>query len=231
MIYITGDTHGDLSRIEPFRIEHRLKKDDVMIILGDVGLNFFLNSAEKALKEVITRNWPFTLFCIHGNHEQRPETIPSYKSKMYRGGIVYYEEDYPNILFAKDGEIYDFNKMKTLVCGGASSLDKSHRIEGVSWWRNETPSDEIKQRVMKKLDMSNWKVDVVLTHTAPKKYEPVEAFVSWIKQENVDKSTEEFLDSVEDKLTYKKWYFGHYHINKHMDKITILYDDIEEFKI
>ena len=47
---------------------------------------------------------PITIFAIHGNLEQRPYTIESYKEREWNGGIVYYEEDFPSILFAKDGE-------------------------------------------------------------------------------------------------------------------------------
>lgn len=231
MIYITGDTHGDLDRINDFRLKINLQKDDVMIILGDVGLNFFMNKAEISLKKKIDENWKFILFNIHGNHEKRPETISSYKEKMFCGGTVYYEDAYPRILFAKDGEIYDFNGLKTLVCGGAYSLDKRSRVEGFTWWDDEQPSEEIKARINKKLDSLHWQVDVMLTHTGPRKYEPVESFMSWIDQSKVDKSTENFLQEIENKLDYKKWYFGHFHVNKHDGKITILYEEIEQFKI
>ena len=47
---------------------------------------------------------PITVFSIHGNHEQRPETIPSYHSREWHGGHVFVEDAYPNILFAQDGD-------------------------------------------------------------------------------------------------------------------------------
>ena len=40
MIYITGDTHGQFERIENFCRRYGTGKDDVMIILGDAGINF-----------------------------------------------------------------------------------------------------------------------------------------------------------------------------------------------
>lgn len=39
-IYFTGDTHGSFSRIENFCSKMETSKDDVMIILGDAGINF-----------------------------------------------------------------------------------------------------------------------------------------------------------------------------------------------
>ena len=40
MIFITGDTHRDFSRLDNISFN----KDDMLIILGDVGINYFLNS-------------------------------------------------------------------------------------------------------------------------------------------------------------------------------------------
>ena len=38
-IFITGDTHGDFSRLQPaaFHEQRNLKKDDCLIICGDFG--------------------------------------------------------------------------------------------------------------------------------------------------------------------------------------------------
>ena len=68
-----------------------------------------------------------------------------YKSQEWNGGKVWVEEAYPNILFAKDGEIYDIAGMKTIVIGGAYSVDKFYRLsKGYNWFEDEQPSDEIK---------------------------------------------------------------------------------------
>ena len=75
------------------------------------------------------------------------------------------------------------------------------------------------------------KIDVILSHTTPLKYEPKEVFLSFIDQSNVDKSTEEWLDIIENKTEYKKWYCGHYHTNKMIDRINFLFKDIVEFKL
>ena len=110
---------------------------------------------------------------------------------------MFYEEKYPSILFAKDGEIFDLNGKQTVVIGGAYSIDKAIRIAyGWGWWEDEQPSEEIKQYVEQQLTDNNWKVDVVLSHTTPLKYEPVEVFLSGVDQSWVDKSTEEWLDAI-----------------------------------
>lgn len=230
MIYITGDTHRDFERVREFCYKYRTTREDTLIVLGDAGINYHLDERDYILKNGLLQI-PITLFCIHGNHEKRPENISTYKTKLYRGGEVYYEEDYPNILFAKDGEIYNLDNKQTLVIGGAYSVDKEYRLlMGYKWYESEQPSSETKERVLSKLKENNNKVDVILSHTCPYKYIPYEAFLSGIDQSKVDNSTEKFLDIVEATTNYNKWYCGHYHTEKIVDKIKFMYNNIEEFK-
>lgn len=65
-------------------------QDDILIILGDAGINF---SGEQydSLKKRLLESLPVTIFAIHGNHEQRTHTISSYKEMQWHGGTVYYE--------------------------------------------------------------------------------------------------------------------------------------------
>lgn len=229
MIYITGDTHGDLSRISEFCINKKLSQDDIIIILGDVGLNYFADMRDQIQKKTIA-DLPMELFCIHGNHEIRPENISSYFEKEWNGGKVYIEDAYPNILFAKDGEIYNLNSMTAIAIGGAYSLDKYYRLNmGYPWFEDEQPSYEIKLRVENSLKKSNWNVDIVLSHTCSLRYEPNEVFINGIEQSTIDKSTEIWLDSLESKLNYRYWFCGHYHTNKIIEKMHFLYELIVKF--
>ena len=190
MVYLTGDTHGDFRRIKQFCFKVEPSLDDTLIILGDAGFNYYGNYRDRNAK-IFASKLPIMLFCIHGNHEMRPTSVPTYKEKLYRGGTVWYEEEYPNILFAKDGEIYDFDGKKCIVIGGAYSVDKFYRLAmGWHWFPDEQPSPEIKRRVEEQLASVHYMVDAVLSHTCPVKYEPVETFMPNIDQSKVDKSTE-----------------------------------------
>ena len=224
MIYVTGDTHGDFARIEHFCARMKTKPSDIMVILGDAGINFYGGWRDLHKKEFISK-LPITLFCIHGNHEQRPATIRSYTEHEWHGGTVYVEEQFPSILFAKDGEVYDLNGLQAIAIGGAYSIDWMLRIPGRSWWPDEQPSPEIKARVEAKLHQLDWKVDVVLSHTVPLKYEPVEVFLPGIDQRKVDKSTEQWLDQLEERLHYSKWYAGHFHTEKENDGIQFMFSN------
>lgn len=110
-----------------------------------------------------------------------PESTGLYQTKSWHGGTVFIEKNHPNILFAKDGEVFDFDDVKAIVIGGAYSVDKFYRLErGWNWWKNEQPSAEIKQATENKLSELGNQVDVVLSHTCPLKYEPIEVFLGGI---------------------------------------------------
>ncbi len=231
MVYITGDTHGKFRRVAVFGEEKKLSADDVLIVLGDAALNYFADERDKKLKKLVS-TLPFDIFCIHGNHEMRPTDVDSYQTREYRGGTVWYEQEYPNILFAKDGEVYDFDGYKCLVIGGAYSVDKAYRLlRGMHWFVNEQPSDEIKADVESKLAKLGGSVDIILSHTCPYKYEPREVFLSWINQLEVDKSTEKWLDEIEENTDYKKWYCGHFHTEKRIDRIQFMFEDFDVLSV
>lgn len=229
VVLITGDTHRNFKRIIQFCEKYPTTKEDVLIILGDAGINYCNDIRDTYVKERLAQ-LPITLFCIHGNHEMRPETIDSYKSIIWKGGQAYVENKYPNLIFAKDGEIYTLADKKVLVIGGAYSVDKWYRLQqGYGWFEDEQPSEEIKNYVEKQLEISDWAVDVVLSHTTPYQCRPVDLFLDFVDQSTVDSSTEKWLMSLEEKLSYDKWYAGHYHCDRTIDKLQIMYRNVELF--
>lgn len=113
MVYITGDTHRDFYRLNSLE----KNKDNMIIILGDVGINYYLNEEDNNLKKYLN-DINIKLFCIQGNHEERPENISSYKEVNMFGGSVLLEAEYPNLIFAKNGELYKINEKSVLIIGG-----------------------------------------------------------------------------------------------------------------
>ena len=223
MIYITGDIHRDFSRLN--YLEYR--PNDMLIILGDVGINYYLNEEDNKLKKLLS-SYNLKLFCVRGNHEERPENINSYNEIEMFSGKVYVEDKFPNLVFAKDGEVYNMDGMSVLVIGGAYSIDKPYRIAyGYNWFSEEQLSDVEMKNILKRTIGKHF--DIILSHTCPYKYEPREIFLNEIDQSKVDKSMEYFLDKVEKNVDYDKWYCGHYHINKKIDKLEFMYKEIKVF--
>lgn len=229
MFYLTGDIHGDVAPVAWFCDHYNTTKNDTLIILGDAGLNFWGNKTDRNKKRFL-QNLPIKLFCIHGNHEIRPQNIPTYKEGTFCGGKIQLEDEFPDILFAIDGEIYTINGKQSIVIGGAYSVDKYYRLQrGYGWWEDEQPSEEIKQKVESVLEKRGNKIDIVLSHTCPYKYEPCEAFLGFIDQRTVDNSTEKWLDKIEDIIEYEEWYCGHWHIDKIIDHIHFLKQSVVPF--
>ena len=225
--YITGDTHGNFNRIDYFCQRFETSKEDILCILGDAGINYYLNKKDYMLKQVL-QDMPITFFCIHGNHEERPFNISTYITKKWNEGIVYYEEEFPNILFAKDGEIYNINGKSILVIGGAYSVDKEYRLlKGWSWFKDEQPNKEIVKYIEKQITKQRH-FDIVLTHTCPIKTEPRHMFLPFIDQSKVDKTTELLLQRIADWITFDNWYFGHFHGHWDNGKYHMLFEDYVE---
>ena len=274
MVFLTGDIHGNPYQLVEFCNQHNLTKDDIIVIMGDAGFNFFLSDRDKRIKNKIKKVKP-TFLCIHGNHEARPTQISTYKSQIWHNGAVFYEEEYPNLLFAKDGEIYDLEGKKCMAIGGAYSVDKYFRIINyilknnipieqeffnkalslvngdlidddkkiqnaltkfaikelpygkTSWFEDEQPDENIKNHIEENLEKNNYQIDIIFSHTCPSKYIPIEMFLSGINQSSVDNSTEDWLNEIEEKTSYQKWYCGHWHTNKSIDKIEFLFHTIK----
>jgi hypothetical protein len=238
MIYITGDCHGEFGKIHRFCMEMGTTREDIMIILGDAGINMS-NGLRDLRKKQMLSQIPVTLFCIHGNHEMRPTRVmqvdewggrinrKAYSLKDWHGGRVYVESAFPSILFARDGEVYDLDGTETLVIGGAYSPDKPMRLaRGWPWFPDEQPDVRIRKRVEKAIEERRGKVDALLTHTIPARYIPYLHLRSW---PGVDQSTEHWLDLVEDSLQYKKWYAGHFHVDVTIGKLEIMMNHVEPF--
>ena len=69
---VTGDTHGQVLE----RLSHIGYPPDetALIILGDMGLNFYLNKTDRKNKRNVNATG-FRIYAVRGNHEERPENL------------------------------------------------------------------------------------------------------------------------------------------------------------
>ena len=217
----------------------------MIVILGDSGLNFWLNNTDKKYKKLLN-SMNYHIYCVRGNHEQRPELIKNMVlvNDENVNNVVYMEEAFPNIRYFVDGKIYNLLGYKCLVVGGAYSVDKWYRLaragyskdevdiadpKKCGWFKDECLTTVEMTNIMKEVEGET--VDFILSHTCPLSWEPTDLFLSCIDQSTVDKSMEVWLDELKNKVEWKYYLFGHYHSDRierpHVEQFYQEYEDVE----
>lgn len=247
-IFVTGDCHRNFDKIYEFCNEVETTTNDIIIIAGDAGINWYLDPFFKSdyyLKKTLSK-LPITLVIVHGNHEERAWNCHGYKHDLYKVGcdniLAWAEPEFPNLLFVDDFSMQCIKNRRFLFIGGAYSVDKWQRLMyGGRWFESEQMSPEDMKMAIKQLKADRkafeysinhrkHQFDYVVSHTCPLKYEPTEVFLTGVDQSKVDRRTEKFLDNVEDIISYGRWYVGHWHHQKVIDRIRFIYNDIIELE-
>ena len=214
MIYVTGDCHGNFRRFQPeyFPEQAGVTKNDVVIIAGDFGGVWFGDSRDDETLDWLER-LPFTLAFVCGNHENY-DALERYPVAEWHGGKVHRVR--PHVLHLMRGQVFELESYRFFTMGGAKSHDTNHRINHISWWRQELPSDEEYSEALQNLERYNWQVDYIITHCAP-----TSIALMGSRHNEADRLTD-FLQEVRERAKYYYWLFGHYHDNKAVDEKHIL---------
>lgn len=241
MLYITGDTHGDwMSRLntDAFLEQKDMTKDDYILILGDFGI------WDNSKREKYNLDWlekkPFTTLFISGNHDNY-DILDSLPVSEWHGGKVNFIR--PSVIHLMRGEVYSIEGKTFFAFGGASSHDirdgilekddprvkqwsrdysKMFRINHMSWWERELPSEEEMQNGINNLDKYDWKVDYIITHSPPAS---VVALLGQGLYEQ-DRLTK-YLEQIRTGTDYRLMFNGHMHINRLInEKDILLYEQI-----
>ncbi len=223
-IYITGDTHIpiDISKLSTRRWEEQkeLTQNDFLIICGDFG-GVWNNSKEDKYWQKWLNEKPFKTLFVDGNHENF-RLLNNYKIEEFHGGRIH--KIMPNVIHLMRGQVFDLNGIKVFTMGGAESVDRIYRKEDVSWWKDEMPRDEEYDEALKNLDRCGWKVNLIISHCAPTNIQ------SLISAEKSSNKLTDFFESIKQKLTYDKWYFGHYHLDECItSKDIVVYNKIIKY--
>ena len=246
---ITGDTHGRTnSRLHEIDTSKYIPEETAIIILGDAGINFYLNKTDRKNKEFINKSG-FHVYAVRGNHEQRPQNILGMERDwdMLVSGPVHYEPDFPRIRYFVDGGEYIINGYSVLTIGGAYSVDKWYRLSRAGycseeaeaetadpkkcgWFKDEQLTKEEMEAISTKCKGKNY--DLILTHTCPISWEPTDLFLGGVDQKAVDKSMELWFDEFKDEINWKVWLFGHYHADRlERPRVEMFFNDIEDLNV
>lgn len=221
---ITGDTHGtlDIGKVVNFFAEHEgeYDEDDYLIICGDVGVCGFSPDMEKETRRMF-RELPVTVLFVDGNHEHH-HRLNDLPVDEWMGGRVHFVE--PTVIHLMRGQVYDINGVRFFTFGGAHSTDRHVRIEGFDWFPEEIPTREEYEEGLDNLEACGYKVDYIITHTAPRE---VAAALGY-GEESLDEITlRRYFQQIADEAEYERWFFGHFHEDEVIEDVFVaMYDEI-----
>jgi len=222
LIYITGDTHGEQSRFQDLAMrygENEWTKDDYLIICGDFGYLFENSEKENAFLDRLAEK-PYTVCFCDGNHENFP-AIFTYPKEIWQGGQIHRVRK--NILHLMRGQVYEIEGKTFFTMGGAYSIDRFLRILKRSYWEEELPSNAEYREATQNLREHHNAVDYIITHTAPRNI--VHTLCKFPNEHDAELTG--FLWWVSEEVSFKKWYFGHWHTDKKIDdRFTALWYDV-----
>lgn len=224
-IGIAGDWHGNTEwALKTLRAFAKLNINTIFQ-LGDFGIWGGHDSAKyilKIAKELNVNNQ--TLYVTPGNHEDYVRIL---SKEVDSRGVRVYQHD--RILLLDRGTRGKIAGRNFVSLGGANSIDYKGRIEGLSWWREEsiTLSD-----IYKTVD--GGPVDIFFSHDAPLGIEIVYSNkadgMGWgadaISYSNKGR---EALRHAVDGVTPNLLFHGHHHIFQ--DKTTMLSNGVSNYEL
>lgn len=219
---MAGDWHGSFSQAETVIRHCKSLGLDTIFQVGDFGI--WDSSTKKFLNQMqhLLGQWDIELYFIDGNHENFPML---YEKPYNDDGTRHVRE---NITYIPRGYRWEWHGLTFLGLGGAVSIDRSHRVEGRSWWPQEALTDEDILTAQ-----SGGTVDVMITHDSPQSA-PNSVTDNWRGQmsamkyygkENLAACTDHRfrLKEVTDVITPRLLFHGHYH--EYMTGVYVHGDD------
>ena len=204
VIYVTGDTHGEICRFRSPGLR-RLKKGDTLIICGDFGFLWDGGAQEeKNLRKI--GKLKYQVLFLDGTHENF-DLLKKYPAEDWNGGKAQHITG--GLYHLMRGQVYTIEDKKIFTFGGGESADKQIRMEMKTWWPSEMPNLEEMQQGADHLGENGFQVDYIFTHIPPPK-------VDVMKTEHRNQ-LEAYFGQVMNKTKYKKWFFGSQHFDR---KIT-----------
>lgn len=249
MIYITGDCHAEFRKFstDNFPEQKEMTRDDFVIVCGDFGIWHDTPEEQYWLDWLSKKS--FTLLFVDGNHENFDRLYgDEFPIVEFCGGKAHRIRD--NVFHLMRGYIFDLCGKKFFAFGGASSHDiddgildeddfddykefrntinkwyntgKMFRVNHISWWEQELPTEEEMQFGLKTLEENGNKVDFVISHCCPQRVASLFSHGCY----QADDLTR-YFNVIEDTVEFDRWFFGHYHNNQVvMSKFIMLYEQI-----
>lgn len=207
MIYVTGDLHGDLRRLQSIHLRAR----DTLIVAGDFGFLWRNDLNELRVLEKLGKR-PFTTLFIDGTHENHT-ALNAYPTTFFGGAEAHRLGR--RLYHVLRGQVLELENKRIFLMGGGDSTDTDVREQGVTWWKEESPTEEECKAARELLGYCGDRMDYIITH------EPPQSVYSFLHLETSEFTPlRAFFDTLSRELSFKHWYFGSVHQDK---KVTPLY--------
>jgi hypothetical protein len=199
---ILGDVHGYWEDMNVTISKAIRNHPDIthIIQVGDFGYGWtayggkpfkasraFFSDEEMAIYRQATKLW------LDGNHE-------NFDMLDTDGGAWQ-----PEWTHMPRGSLLDIDGYRAMFFGGATSIDKPRRIEGVSWWSQESITYA---QVSKTLESVDGPIDAIFSHEHP-------ASVPYSDErygaEAFGIGDKKLLEALRERFTPEWWFFGHHH--------------------
>jgi hypothetical protein len=202
-VIIAGDWHGNsrwaasVVRATPKLLDGEPAR--IILQLGDFGYwprsgtgADYLNELEAACREHDVNIW-----WIDGNHEDH-ESLKQHDPSRW-----------PHLRYLQRGTRWEWHNRTWLALGGAVSVDKTARREGVSWFPEEAITASQAVSVA-----AEGHADVMLTHDCPAGISlPLNPLPeAWKSQEQPVREHRELLQQIAGEVKPSYLFHGHYHM-------------------
>lgn len=215
MVYVTGDTHGDIRRFNDPRLR-KLKKGDTLIVCGDFGFIWDGTRGEERVLKYLGRK-RYNICFIDGTHENF-DLLNNYPTAMWNGGKVH--EISGNVRHLMRGQVYTLEGRRYFTMGGGESADFEIRVEHNRWSKEELPTKSELLAAAKAVEKTGGKIDIIITHEPPQK---IKAFLQLKENREAVRVTglNTFFDELAAFCEFKRWFFGSLHEDKYISTTHI----------
>jgi Icc-related predicted phosphoesterase len=211
IIHAIGDVHGEWNHLNK-HID--IYKPDILFICGDFGWwphfhgSTKFDGSGKPWNQYGIINPSTKIYWCDGNHENHDDL----DNLVSKHGIIPIEI-MKDVYYMPRGSVLTINNKNVLFFGGANSIDKNSRIQGVTWW----PQEVISYTDFQRIGDIYTEIDVVVSHTCPESVFDHDAFkkkVSHYELENDPSRTA--LQAILEIYHPSVWVSGHWHDNMNM---------------
>ncbi len=214
-IYIYGDSHGEWTEIL-LKISRFDIKNCYLIHVGDIGIGFLDKENEIDKLNYLNRIFKdkdISFLGIAGNHDN-----PEY----FKGNSDLLGINFSHIELLPSYTQREINGQNFLFIGGAVSIDRANRTEGLDYWKHEEiiPPPEGLFRldsIQSNLIQPDLIPDVIVSHDCPLEvgfstHKLYDAPGNPVKTDAI--RGRQILSDIWAEYPPKQWFYGHYHASR-----------------